>query len=295
MNKTCRYLPLVASLFISLTLNLVCPMVLRADEIASAIPEDNLLYPVIIGLDSSATGSGFYLNTPKCIYFVTAKHVLYKQEDKKWVLNGKKAVLQSSSKNLEGQKFEINLEELLKHKAIISHPTEDLVLVKMGELTGPGQIKISDGVSFVSHGDLGIVGMALEGLKKFDDVHVSNDVYIFGFPTSLQNPALGLDFSNPLLRKGIVAGKDIKSKKIILDVPVYFGNSGGLVIESGFNVANPMTREYRAIGIVLGMIPFINEFKNKQYGYSNFEVENSGYSFALPMDFLLDLIKSIEN
>ena len=57
-------------LFVSMMDVVVNPLFSRADEVASAIPEDNLLYPVIIGLDSGVTGSGFYLYTKKTIYLV---------------------------------------------------------------------------------------------------------------------------------------------------------------------------------------------------------------------------------
>ena len=44
------------------------------------IPDDNLAYPVLfvssVGTKTK-TGSGFYMNTDKSIYFVTARHVLY--------------------------------------------------------------------------------------------------------------------------------------------------------------------------------------------------------------------------
>ena len=48
------------------------------------IPDDNLSYPVSINLNDGGTGSGFYLNTDKYTFLVTAKHVLYKSDkDKK--------------------------------------------------------------------------------------------------------------------------------------------------------------------------------------------------------------------
>src|SRR5271169_2963059 len=42
-----------------------------------AIPDDNLAYPVLITLKNGSTGSGFFLNTDKAVYLVTAKHVLF--------------------------------------------------------------------------------------------------------------------------------------------------------------------------------------------------------------------------
>ncbi len=272
----------------------ILPTLLKADEVAPAIPEDNLLYPVIIALDSGGTGSGFYLNTKKATYLVTAKHVLYKKEGEKESLSGKTAVLQSYDRDSNIQVLRINLEKLVQNNTILCHPTEDLVIIKVlgADVKDQGRVKFLEGV--ITDGNVKITGVPLEGIKRLQDVHVGNDVYIFGYPTSLQNPALGIDFTKPLLKKGLIAGKDLKSKKIILDASLYFGTSGGLVLQFGYNTEHPLAREYRAVGIVLMTVPFINEFKSKQYGYSNLEFENSGYSLALPMDFLLDLIKDVE-
>jgi hypothetical protein len=69
-------------------------------------------------------------------------------------------------------------------------------------------------------------------IKKIEDVSIGNDIFIFGYPTSLgieTHPQI--DKRKPLLRKEIIAGKNINSKTIILDAPIYKGNSGGPVVE----------------------------------------------------------------
>jgi hypothetical protein len=42
-----------------------------------SIPDDNLVYPVLIMLNNGDTGSGFYLDTGTTLYLVTAKHVFF--------------------------------------------------------------------------------------------------------------------------------------------------------------------------------------------------------------------------
>jgi len=85
-----------------------------------------------------------------------------------------------------------------------------------------------------------------------------------------------LETKLPLLRKGIVAGKNESLDAIILDCPAYGGNSGGLVMEaekvgSGMNL--------RAIGIITNFVPFTGNW-----------LQNSGYSIVVPMNFVDELI-----
>ena len=70
------------------------------------------------------------------------------------------------------------------------------------------------------------------GLKMFDHVLVGNDVYLFGYPTSLGLEKLPqIDVHRPLLRRRVIAGTNPEKRAIILDCPAYFGNSGGAVLE----------------------------------------------------------------
>ena len=48
-----------------------------------------------------------------------------------------------------------------------------------------------------------------------NEVLIGNDVIMIGYPKSL-NLQLTFDYDRPLLRKGIIAGRDLKKKKIIL-------------------------------------------------------------------------------
>jgi hypothetical protein len=121
----------------------------------------------------------------------------------------------------------------------------------------------------------------------FDQVLSGNDVMLFGYPSSLALQALQqLDPTRPLLRKGIIAGVNPEKKSIILDCPVYFGNSGGPVLEmdrDGFQI------QLRIIGVVNQFVPFI-----QQAGSQTFEMQfasNSGYSIITPMDFVLELTR----
>ena len=114
--------------------------------------------------------------------------------------------------------------------------------------------------------------------QRSSDVLVGNEVYIFGYPTSLSiSPEI--DIKKPLLRRGVVAGKNETFKTIILDCPAFYGNSGGLVLE--IEDTSITRTEYRAIGIIIRFIPFFKGW-----------TENSGYSIAEPMDGLIELLSN---
>jgi hypothetical protein len=124
-------------------------------------------------------------------------------------------------------------------------------------------------------------------MKTFDQVLVGNDVLVMGYPTSLQLGNLPeLDPRRPLLRKGIVAGVNPATRSIILDSPMYFGDSGGLVLELDRDGLNTF---YKIIGVVDKYVPYSESTKTATSS-TTFSM-NSGYSIAVPMDFVLELIK----
>jgi hypothetical protein len=125
--------------------------------------------------------------------------------------------------------------------------------------------------------------------NKFDDTLVGTDIYLFGFPSSIgiaQMPQI--DFTLPLLRKGIVAGKNLNRRVYVLDCPAYQGNSGGPVIgrePSGIGSIN-----FPLLGVVTEMVPYSESWQNSRLGYSNQTVSNSGYSIAEPIDTVLEMV-----
>lgn len=132
-----------------------------------------------------------------------------------------------------------------------------------------------------------ISGLEKDNFKLFSDVLVGNPVFAFGYPTSISriNPFLNIQL--PLLRKGIVAGKNDSLKLIILDCPMFYGNSGGLVIEAEETSLGRWL--YRAIGVITNLVPFIGENIVQS---DKLWLENSGYSVVIPMDFVEELIEN---
>ena len=200
-------------------------------------------------------------------------------------LRNKKVKLISYPSDLSekaAHELDVDFEVLNQANSILYNNSCDIAAVKIGKV-----IEIEDGKynivfdekAIERSGDSksGLISLNEQSLKKFDDILVGNEVYIFGYPTSLSiSPEI--DIKRPLLRRGVVAGKNEILKTIILDCPVFFGNSGGLVLE--VEDIGITERRFKAIGIISRLVPFIK----KDW------MDNSGYSIAEPMDGLIELL-----
>jgi hypothetical protein len=123
----------------------------------------------------------------------------------------------------------------------------------------------------------------MAAVRKFDDVLVGNDAILYGYPVSLGLPdTQQFDPLRPLLRRAFIAGKDPQRRSLIIDGPVYRGNSGGPVFEIE---PEPNETHFHLVGIMTEFIPLTEK------GADFMMLLNSGYSIAEPMDFVLELIQ----
>ena len=264
-----------------------------------AIPDDNLAYPVLITLKTAratSLGSGFYLNTGNALYLVTAKHVLatgLELDSGTQKVPDAELELLSYSKDLPTPKrilMTVNLSSLRASGDVKPHQSQDVVVVKLAtvapsnnEVPSPQISTFLPGVTMKESAESGLVSVGLAGVRTFDQVLVGNDAIIYGYPVSLglpNNPQF--DFLRPLLRKALIAGQDAQKHSIIIDGPVYRGNSGGPVFEiepDGFQY------HFLLIGVLTEFVPLVESTDDFAFRF------NSGYSVAKPMDFVLELIK----
>ena len=249
-----------------------------------SLPDNNLSYPILIETNNGS-GSGFYYRNDEKLFIVTARHVLFeKDEDSKYVLRDSKILVTSYDQDLD-IKEPLELEMDLTKLNIRKDDKNDIVLVEFADMSVDDKknkiMKVLDGAKQLSTKVANIVVVPPSSLKKYNDVTVSNDVYILGYPSSLSDQKMcQIEPKRPLLRKGIVAGKNDTNGTIILDCPVYFGNSGGLAIEVE-RIKDHIT--YKVIGVVSQYIPFVERLISS-IGYTNLSYENSGYSVVVPVD-----------
>ena len=271
----------------------------------TALPQDYVKYPVMVTLDSGNSASGFYFNDNQSgIYLVTAAHVLFNTEagEADPSLRGARALLLSYPEEAlpEPVYIELDLVKLKEQGLLGRHATEDAAAVLIGRTEGEGaerSVVLSDGVQRKAHaasaGTGTILGAHAGMTRSFNQVYIGNEVYTFGFPTSLgieKYPQI--DYKRPLLRKGIVAGKNPEKKTLILDCTTHHGNSGGPVIEVVEDDAGKPS--FWLIGMVTEYIPFENkQYLGRRRSLKLSNLENSGYSVVLPTDVIHELVSAI--
>jgi hypothetical protein len=174
-----------------------------------------------------------------------------------------------------------------------AHATRDIAVVEIGTSHQEGaegnySITFGSGVQVIDLSPSGIVNAGIGSLKKFDEVFIANDVYVLGYPSSIGLQQLPqIDYDRPLLRRGIVAGTNNSTKTIVLDGLMFFGNSGGPVLQV---VPVSFSSRFDIIGVISQYVPVTETWTNATMNYSYFQVHNSGYSVAESMDAVLELV-----
>lgn len=254
------------------------------------IPPDNMCYPALVTGNSGIKASGFFYGDEISIYFITAKHVLLNDKSKR---RDTLLTLIAYSKPLMLAKpttIELNLSTISSENRIKYNDDNDVIVLQVAKCEPPHALHLMEGMKLQGPG---IVTVSTDSIRYFSDVEIGNDAYLFGYPSSLgiQNTPQ-IEYEKPLLRKGTIAQKNVSQNTIILDCPVYFGNSGGPVTEI-CEVTQPGKRGYKCpiIGVVSQTIPYVDEWQNRHYGYTNRYFENSGYSVIVPMDPVMALIQ----
>lgn len=251
-----------------------------------SIPEDNLAFPTLLTFDTGYSGSGFLLSGNNKIYLITAKHVLFDQNMNIW---GQQITLLIPTKDINDEsKYILSIN--LQTTPPIYHSSADVASIELGatiaDPDGNGSNLIfNPGIEVLKPGNTPMVWVGSKGgVKLLKDVLVSNDVFLYGYPTSLGIKDMPqFDYSKPLLRKGIIASVNQGQGTIIIDCPVYYGNSGGPVIEVDGS-------SHRVIGVVVQLIPFVEQWINTKNKLVNEEWANSGYSVVVSMDKVFELV-----
>lgn len=279
--------------FIFMSLIIIFTVLFFSEAIAIRdIPDDNLSYPVLITLDNDSKSSGFYLTDEKYTYFITARHTIFNKTNSGYVLKSKKAKAVSYPRDINDTGrivLNLDLEFLNKSGSIKYHREQDLVIIRIAKREEVHRLRFIEGVQIQEKSSSGLLGVGILNIKKYDQVNIANEVYIFGYPTSLGVKDIPqIDYDKPLIRKGIVAGKNDKLKTIILDCSVNKGNSGSPVLEAEKISLGKV--QFRLIGMVVSFVPLIEKWDNVTQGYSNFTLYNSDYAVAIPVDYILELL-----
>ena len=203
---------------------------LRAQQ---PLPENYLSIPVLITLENGSSGSGFFISSSNHFFLATAGHVLFDKKSRKLQCNQANVSWHvDAGTNHSKSEFHMLLDVLEKDNNIRLHPTHDVAIVRLGAMTPARRfVWNTNEVQLVSE-DIMPAMVSNTELRKLQNVVVGDEVYVFGYPSSIGLTQLPqFDYSRPLLRKGIISGIYDKAQTIVIDASVNFGNSGGPVSE----------------------------------------------------------------
>ena len=266
--------------------------------LADELLQVHLATPVLLKLSSGQEASGFYVNDSNCIFLVTARHVLFERGGTNLLAPTCTALswthdFSSSNHFL----LQLHLTQQYADGELRRHPDRDLAVLRIGTMTNqlPSQFNFIKDRRYVEWlqkpvPDSPLVALSLDMFQTFTNALISRDVFIFGYPSSLgiqQVPQLEHD--RPLLRKGILAGKNYSRRMLVVDAPVFYGNSGGPVLE--MDTSTPGVWRLKLLGTVSEFVPFEEDWLNLRHGIRNVQISNSGYAVVEPVDALLEMIK----
>lgn len=240
---------------------------------------DNLTYATLLSLDGGkSSGSGFFLNFKGVDYLITARHVLFNENELRC-----KTIL-VSSQNPRGKVEDSTMFEIdVTQASIIDKKTDDVVAIIIGVIS---KLEFKDYITVVQEGHSKPLSIEEKDLVAIGDIEIANEAFLVGFPTSLifQN-SKHFDPGKPLLRKGIIAGINSEDNTFIVDCSAYYGNSGGPLLELN------KKDELKLAGIVSRYIPFVIEWRNnREISVSHVEYLNSGYSVCVPTNRIIHLL-----
>ncbi|MFK7757349.1 MAG: trypsin-like peptidase domain-containing protein [Flavobacteriales bacterium] len=264
--------------------------------------QDLTTLAVLVSLGNKSFGSGLFMIDNDEIFFATARHVLFTEKidkEKKKKSFGMKMkeidlLYYPKNSNLKSQeKLTLDLQLLYKAKKLTINSKQDICVVKVAELEHDN-LELEDGVKRVSK-NLNFNAASSAMVRPYSKIDVGDQLFVIGYPKALglKNNAQ-YNFNQPLVRTGIIGGKNDKKQTLIIDSPVYGGNSGGpvFIIEKHIDLNRgklTFTNRKYLIGIVSQFIPWMNK-TNKNSAH----MDNSGYGVVVPFDEILKLVKSLD-
>lgn len=233
------------------------------------ITTDNFSFSTFLSVDfGDSSGSGFRINYNGKDYIITARHVVY---NKNVLLSD----LWIKSRNYfgndtDGYSAKINLST----ENVLTFNDLDIVVIKLDTQFNYEIESVGTGISIAS----------IEDTSNFESILIGANIFLVGFPSSLTVDDF-YDVDRPLLRTGIVAGKNMSNNTFVVDSVAYYGVSGGPIVQIDIE------RNIKIVGIISRFVPFITEWRNKhESSISRQDFFNSGYAVCLPLDRVIERI-----
>jgi hypothetical protein len=252
------------------------------------IPDDNLAFPGLLTI-GQGSGTSFFLNCPDATHLVTAHHVLF--DPKSGAPWADTFVVMAYSRDqaiASPQRFMFHVPALVTSGRLRTDRVHDVAVAEVARVGADGNMDFVPGVAPVTPMQWPIIGVPLMSVLRVADVLIGNEVYLFGYPVSIGLPQVPqLDYDRPLLRRGIVAGKNPSRGAVIVDCPVYPGNSGGPVMQLD---ADGTQNSYRVFGVAIEFVPTTAKVYHAGSAVPSDALVNSGYAVVAAMDHVLSLL-----
>ena len=258
----------------------------------NSIPTGHIQFASKIGVGTSS-GTGFLFEHHGSVYLVSARHCVYGNSSSSPLGDTIKCSTYRTNDGLVIglHSFSIHLPDVPSEN-ILSHGNNDIIGIKVADLassrTGRNMIFVAEYCVEDADNRIGGLNVAKfgRGARSLEDICIGSDCVVVGYPVSIgMTPTPQLDFSKPLLRKGIIAGENKSLGTIIIDCPVYPGNSGGPILEvhQCGNHCNKL--HYSVIGVVSERVSFAatTTVHGAAIGVTR---ENSGYGVVVPIQRL---------
>ncbi len=260
----------------------------------------NLANAVSINYNNNLVGSGLIYEKDSLIYLITAAHVIFQVDTLDNITDNirfdKIQIVSYSSNdyNVKKSVFEIKLHG---NNSLKRHKRKDVCILKIGKI----QKVISKISNYVyTHENVriiesnGIVNAFNNDLiTKFEHIEQGRDVRVIGYPKHLdfvkRNGLRLYEFEYPLLQSGVISGVSKSLGNIIVNAPIFYGNSGGAVLYKTEGVKSKNGKSifyetYTLIGIATDFIPFILNINDRV------DISNSGYSVVVPIHFAIEML-----
>jgi V8-like Glu-specific endopeptidase len=254
--------------------------------------QDLTYLSVLVKVNDKSIASGIFIRDSNYVYFVTAKHVVYKEQNNIFTNDLKHNILnlifyQSNSKFKLFGELQVDMVKINAIKAMMDTTNNDIFIIKIGQIVHDNII-LEQGVKMISDNLNNMQVADYNMIKLYSDINIGENIYAVGYPQTLGLKRLfQYDFNLPLVRNCIVAGKNDDLKTLIIDCTLYPGNSGcpvfitNKVSETQGNMTITRNKRY-LVGIVSAFIPLVEDQKERF----------SGYSVVIPFDSIHKFIHS---
>jgi hypothetical protein len=253
------------------------------EQISSCVKATAIIQFDYIGLRRQC----FLIENKGEVYAITTRNSLFNFYGRFAYEQANIVLCDLQNEDLPNRFIDLNLNRIRSEGNYKEDSNSNLIAFKLSQADRQGNLDWVEGVSCNDGvSDVHEIAVRSDDFESFEDVKIAKPVLLFCYPNYHFKGEKSGHIGTPLLRKGIVATKDQWKSTIILDALSHTSSLGSPVIIHRFrDEVNP----YKVIGMLSDNLPFGEWFGN---GDEPLLVENSGFSYCIAADFIIQLLES---